>query len=264
MCLFRFLIPVFWQGFFYGEYMSIDQKARDVMIELVSLGYTNPLIYGSWTDYFNYEYDSKYPNDIDVINIVYDELISGEVSLTLKSIDIPVNVQNMTNDQFRLELSRGDMKYYNIYPLIDAKISNTTVYHARIGGYITKKSPALIREQGSNASSKAFNKGKKKLTVLEDFDKVLGLKNIWHSINFPYQIMRWFDRFEVETTHQFEVNRFKEEVKNIELIEIRDRIYEIYESTEGNYLQKAEAVMAFAKPIQRAYMTEFRKRFPKD
>lgn len=244
--------------------MSIDSRTRNVLIELVSLGYTNPLIYGSWCDYFNYEYDSKYPNDIDVINIVYDEANCGEISLNLKSIDIPVNVENMTNDQFRDELSRGEMKYYNIYPLIDTKISNTTVYHARIGHYLTQKSKGQIRKEGSSAADKAFNKGKKKLTVLEDFDKVLGLKNIWHSINFPYQIMRWWDRYSVESNKQFEVNRLREEFKNIQLIEIRDRIYEIYESTEGDYLQKAQAVIDYAKPIHNAAMTEFRKRYPKD
>lgn len=246
--------------------MDLEKQTEAIITELIRIGYKCPFIYGSWNTFCLYKYDDKLPNDIDVINIVPEEYEEGEFSVKLDCIDIPVNIECMTLNHLRVELMRGDVKYYTIgFGTIVPKCANhLLMYLGHIGSVMMTRRNSEIRKICSTASDKAFNKGKKKLTVLEDYDKMLGLKNIWHSIHFIYIITHYYNLYRSNTEHEMNIASMKQEFDVLEMLNIRDNIYKIYDETYGDYHVKAQAVIDYAKPIRNKLMTEFRKLYPKE
>lgn len=244
--------------------MSITDISNKVINELVQRGFASPMIYGSWCYYEKYKFDDKYPNDIDVINIVHEESEEGEFTLELNCIDIPVNVECMTLQHFRQDYKTPQIKYLGIglAGSNNSSINHIFLYLGAVHSYYAELPKNVVRTMCSSSSSKAFNKGVKKLTLDDDYDKDLGLKNIWHSIHFISIVDSYYKSYD-DSLNVAEYALYTE-YNMLRCIPMRDMIYKIYEETEGSLQDKAQAVIDYAKPLRNKLMTEFRALYSKE
>lgn len=230
--------------FYWIKNMNERQLVLDKIFEYFQeLNYNNVLIYGSYVEIFS-GFDFE-PNDIDVMIVVDDEPPEPRhKTFYLNSItSLPINVEFMKRTSFKLELNSLQPKYFNC--------KTTAALQKDIDFSLSSKLPHEIRSCISSISSKAFDKGKKKLTVDEDFDEVLGLKNILHAFKFPLYA-KWY--YVDDSTKQFEIQT---------LNSLRVLIKEIYDDATGTKEEKVQQLMGYIKPIYNQLMTEFRIQFPK-
>lgn len=183
------------------------------------------------------------PHDVDITVVLPNEACIDNDKVSFKNGNIDVDMELLHEDQFIELLNKVEAKF------LLASFSNTK--YIQILQNATKQA---VRHSVSNISSKAYAKGIKKLTVPESFDAELGLKNVWHSIKFPYYA-KWFYRQGSDMNLMIE-----DSLKDVlHLNEIRANIFKIYQNSE----EPVKEVQKYAKPILNATLTEFRKLFPK-
>lgn len=223
------------------KYQLVLDKISEYFSEI---GFHNQVIYGSYIERMHgFEVE---PNDIDVTIVVDGEPPEPRhKTFYLGFVDIPINVEYMKRESFEAELNSMQPKYF---------MCTSTVGLAKdIDIAFKKKEVHEIRSCISSITSKAFDKGKKKLTVEDDYDEVLGLKNLYHAFKFPYYAY-WFYGEVSEDLKKHDV---------IDLNRIRSEIYETYQDSTGTHEERCAKLLEIIKPQHNALMTEFRTIFPK-
>lgn len=234
-------------GLFYWKNKMNDEKmlvVSQICEYFQVLGFRNVVVYGSYIEQMN-GFDVA-PNDIDV-TIIMDEDPPEKRHKTfyLGFSELPINVEFMHRKSFEAELKSMQPKYFMC--LCNPAIAKD------IDVAFQSKELHEVRSCISSVSSKAFDKGKKKLTVEDDYDEVLGLKNIYHAFKFIYYA-KWFYYPDASTTKADDIQYLNEIHKNI---------YEIYENSTGTLDERCQAVLNYAKGMYNAQMTGFRILFPK-
>lgn len=209
------------------------------------------VIYGSFS-----EYKSGYivvPHDIDIIVVSSTITVPDNHSVLVRGIPIPLQISTMTKDELYMDVERLEPKYLDlIYP-----VSGYSLYSV-MEDILDKKTKAEIRSAISSISSKAYNKGKKKLTVEGDIDEYLGLKNIYHAFKFVHMAMRRFAPLPHSDT------QFLKDKDIMEMYDIKRLIWDTYYNSTGTLDESWKTLDSVIKPLYNAYMTEFRKAFPKE
>lgn len=208
------------------------------------LGFNNIVFYGSYVEQMH-GFDVV-PNDIDV-TIIMDEEPPEKRHKTfyLGFTELPINVEFMHRKSFNKELQSMQPKYFMC-------ISNPAIAKD-VDIAFKGKQLHEVRSCISSVSSKAFDKGKKKLTVQDDYDEVLGLKNIYHAFKFLYYA-KWFYYPDASTSKEDDIQFLNEIHKNI---------YEIYQNSTGTLDERCQSVLNYAKSLYNTQMTGFRILFPK-
>ena len=186
--------------------------------------------------------------------IIYGSLIEGSIGLDVDIKDIDVMVYD--NEQ-RYVSSVGTLEYEIQYVTLDDIIHEVqnepkmllVKSNLDIEPYFDR---SLVRSSVSNVCSKAYNKGKKKLTIENDYDEYLGLKNLYHAMKFPY-FAKW----------KFIDNNTYPESDIEYLNKIRNKIFRTYKESTGTLEERFDSVNSWLKPEFNKTMTEFRKNFTK-
>ena len=209
------------------------------------LGTPNVIIYGSFIER-TCGFDVT-PNDIDVTIVMDSELPEPRhKTFYLSFVGIPVNVEYMSRESFYKELNSFQPKYFMCTAPPELSNDIDIIWKA--------KELHEVRAGISSVTSKAFDKGRKKLTVEDDYDEVLGLKNLYHAFKFPIYA-KW--HFYPELAEQ-------DYIQDIQYLnDVHKKIYETYHSSTGNLEERCDAVIEKIKPLHNAQMTEFRILFPK-
>lgn len=186
--------------------------------------------------------------------VIYGSVVERSIGLIHKPRDIDVMTNNEGSQgvlyglipievQYDMDMEKLMHEIYNEPKMLLA------VCNVDIEPYfdITK-----VRSSVSNVCSKAYNKGKKKLTISTDYDEYLGLKNLYHAMKFPY-FAKW----------KFIDKKYPQEDIDY-LNDIYVRIFDTYKNSTGTLEERFEAVNSWLKPEFNKTMTEFRKHFPKD
>lgn len=199
---------------------------------------------------------SAVPRDIDVIvQMVTGFNRENETVYLPECGDIPINVEYL-QDYEVYDLAS------NIEPKILCFMTNKTNIMNHISFRLTaglKKSK--VRKLVSRSTDRAFDKGRKKLVVPHDYDPVLGLKNLYHAFKFPIMAIWAFCEFPNDTMN---MTLIRKDLHIMYLDDIRQKMEEIYYSTEGSLDERSRAVIEYAKPLHNKLMTEFRILFPKE
>lgn len=196
--------------------------------------------------------------DIDVTVIINTPNDLGIKNLDTTTIRLPecgnldINIEFVDHGQYVSDIMDIEPKFLMFY-------TPDQFLNRSIGTRFGMLNRGHIRKRISRAADKAFDKGRKKLVKVDDYDPVLGLKNIYHAFKFPV-FMMW---------HYYDINDglnmdHAKELQIIYLQEIRMKIEKIYYSTEGTLDERCRAVLDFAKPEWNKLMTSFRKFFPKE
>lgn len=225
--------------------ISESQVIVDKIYEyFTELGYKNIIVYGSFVEQMNGF--NVVPNDIDVTLVIDEEPPEKRhKTFYLGFVDLPINVEIMKRSSFEAELNSMQPKYFMC-------ISNLSIAKD-IDFAFKSKELHEVRSCISSVSSKAFDKGKKKLTVEDDYDQDLGLKNIFHAFKFIFYA-KWF----------YHPNCAQPKAAEIEYLnDIRNNIYEIYKNSTGTLDERCQTVLNYAKSLYNAEMTGFRILFPK-
>jgi len=209
------------------------------------LGFHNIIIYGSYVERMH-GFDVV-PNDIDVTIVVDEEPPEPRhKSFFLGFTGLTINVEFMQRKSFEAELNSLQPKYFMC-------LANPGM-QKDIDFALSSKELHEVRSCISSITSKAFDKGKKKLQVVEDYDKVLGLKNLFHAFKFPLYA-RWFY---IKTVRETE-----KEIDILTLNEIHNLIVTKYEETTGTIEERCAEMIEMFKPLHNSLMTQFRIDFPK-
>ncbi|WNA15819.1 hypothetical protein XaC1_176 [Xanthomonas phage XaC1] len=187
--------------------------------------------------------------------IVYGSLIEGSIGLNVEVKDIDVMV---LHNEKPLTSPSSPVPYELQYVTLDDIIHEIhnepkmllVKSNLDIEPYFDR---SLVRSSVSNVCSKAYNKGKKKLIVADDYDEYLGLKNLYHAMKFPY-FAKW--KFIDNNTYPQEDIDF--------LNDTRNKIFSSYKESTGTLEERFEAVNSWLKPLFNSVMTDFRKNFPKE
>lgn len=186
--------------------------------------------------------------------VIYGSIVERSIGLihTPKDIDVMVNYEGddtigygllPTEIQYNVDMEALINEIYNEPKMLLAACN------IDINPYFDK---TKVRASVSNVCSKAFNKGKKKLTVSTDYDEYLGLKNLYHAMKFPY-FAKW--KFIDKCYPQEDIDY---------LNNIYTRIFETYKNSTGTLEERFESVNSWLKPEFNKTLTEFRKHFPKE
>lgn len=199
---------------------------------------------------------SAAPRDIDVI--VQMELGFSRPNETLylpECGDIPINVEYMhVYDVSRLA---SDLE-----PKMLCFMSNKQLITNRISFKLTVGlNKSKVRKLVSRSTDRAFDKGRKKLVIPADYDPVLGLKNLYHAFKFPIMAMWAFCEYPNES---LDTLLLRKDLHIMYLDDVRQKMEEIYYSTEGTLDERSRAVIEYAKPLHNKLMSEFRILFPKE
>lgn len=231
------------------EYERISQLIRNYIIDTFNT--SEYLIYGSFA-----EYRSGYivhPQDIDIIVTGSKIKVPDNYSVLISGVPIPLQINTMDKPEVFAEVERLEPKYLDvIYPA-----SGFGLYSV-IEDILDKKTKAEIRSAISSISSKAYNKGKKKLTVEGDIDEYLGLKNIYHAFKFVHYAMRRLSPLPHSDT------QFMKDKDIMEMYDIKRLILDTYNNSTGTLEERWKTLDTVIKPLYNTYMTEFRKVFPKE
>lgn len=207
------------------------------------LGYQNIVVYGSYIEQMHGFY--VIPNDIDV-TIIMDEEPPEKRHKTfyLGFSELPINVEFMHRKSFEAELKSMQPKYFMC-------ITNPDINKV-IDDEFKKKELHEVRSCISSISSKAFDKGKKKLTVEDDYDELLGLKNLFHAFKFPLYA-KWYY---ISEEHK------QDNIKGLNIINAM--IHHLYDESTGTLQERCDKVLEIIKPMHNETMTNFRLNFPKE
>lgn len=209
------------------------------------------LIYGSFS-----EYKSGYivvPQDIDIIVTGSSIKVPDNHSVLIHGVSIPLQISVMTKDELFMDVDRLEPKYLDlIYP-----VSGYSLYSV-MEDIFDRKTKAEVRSAISSISSKAYNKGKKKLTVEDDIDEYLGLKNIYHAFKFVHTAMRRLAPLPHSDT------QFLKDKDIMEMYDIKRLIWDTYYNSTGTLEERWKTLDSVIKPLYNTYMTQFRKVFPKE
>lgn len=200
------------------------------------------LVYGSVIEVLNGISNVQY-RDIDIVmlgdHFEEIELLPGN---SLNPFDVPVHIEVTKYSSLIKELEKLEPKFFQcVY--IGQQMND-------ISKYFGSASLSHVRHCISAVSSRAFDKGKKKLILEDDFDVVLGLKNIHHSFKF------------LEYAKSYYIKDYKLQVQFLQ--ELRTEIDEIYFGSTGTLQEKCDELMKTIKPKYNSAMTDFRKYFPKE
>lgn len=211
------------------------------------------VIYGSILEI---DYPSK---DIDVL-VVGSTEPSGQASMNLPGIQLPLDVQFCTEQEYQAKRDALDVIFLNCWKCdVHGEVNISHLDDVKLFTDDLQKTRAAI----SKTSSAAWAKGHKKLTVLADYDQVLGIKNLAHSIRFPYLAMEY--KVSSEVLQRQEATQELLDLVNTRA-DILSKYYAFAEklySTDASTADKWEALKAYTQPLYNATMTEFRKYFPK-
>ncbi|QOI71056.1 hypothetical protein pEaSNUABM50_00116 [Erwinia phage pEa_SNUABM_50] len=233
---------------------EVSKAAREIVHHIIldniygyfeELGTPNIVVYGSFIEMTS-GFDVK-PNDIDVTIVLDGELPEPrDKSFYLNFVELPINVEYMSRESFQKELHSFQPKYF--------MCTATPELSEEIDSVWKNKEIHEVRSGISSVTSKAFDKGRKKLLVEDDYDEVLGLKNIYHAFKFPIYA-KWY--FYPELAE-------RDYITDIQYLnEIHKGIYEAYNNSTGTLEERCAAVVQFAKPHHLSLMTGFRILFPK-
>lgn len=226
--------------------ISYAEAADKIMKYFTELGYSDCIICGSFIESLCMIYPGK-PNDIDVV-IVTDNVPEKKYkSFYLQMPDnLVINAEFMDKVQFYAELNTLQPKY--LLALTTEELSS------EINKVLDSKELHEVRSYISEISSKAFNKGKKKLQPGKDYDEVLGLKNLYHAFKFLiYTKWNYYPELS-ESTLDYDVEY---------LNEIYNQIFSTYKESNGSLEERCKNLIEVIKPKYLLQMTEFRKLFPK-
>lgn len=231
------------------EMYNITSRISNYVADRYSTG--EYLIYGSFAEYIK-GYITE-PHDIDIIIAVPKHSNSESYEINIDGIDIPVQVNTMTKYEIYAEVNNLEPKYLIIdYPFSSYSLTET------IENILDQKTKSSIRSAISSISSKAYNKGKKKLTIADDYNEYLGLKNIYHSFKFVHAAMRKL----LPLPHID--SQFLKDKDIMEMYDIKCLIWNTYNNSTGTKQERWEILDKVTKPLYNTYMTEFRKHFPKE
>lgn len=221
------------------KYQLVLDKISEYFSEL---NFHNQVVYGSFIERMHgFEVE---PNDIDVTIVVDGEPPEPRhKTFYLGFTELPINVEFMKRESFEAELNSMQPKYF--------MCTATAGLAKDIDMAFKKKELHEVRSCISSITSKAFDKGKKKLTVEDDYDEVLGLKNLYHAFKFPLYVTCFY---------------FEDEDKEYGIKVLNDvhkLIYSVYSTSTGTYEERCAKLLEIIKPMHNALMTEFRLRFPK-
>lgn len=209
------------------------------------------LIYGSFSEYRSGYI--VYPQDIDLIVTGSKIQVPENYSVLVNGIPIPLQINTMDKIDVFMEVERLEPKYLDIiYP-----VSGYGLYSV-IEDILDRKTKAEIRSAISSISSKAYNKGKKKLTIEGDIDEYLGLKNIYHAFKFVHNAMRRLSPLPHSDT------QFLKDKDIMEMYDIKRLIWDTYNNSTGTLEERWKTLDTVIKPLYNTYMTQFRKVFPKE
>ncbi|SOK58388.1 hypothetical protein [Yersinia phage fHe-Yen9-04] len=232
-----------------NEQIDVELENHNMIEEIYTyfsnIGTPDVIIYGSFIEK-TCGFD-VIPNDIDISVIIKDELPENHYStFFLNSSKLPINVEYLSMESFKQELNSFQPKYFlctatpELSELIDSVWKNKELHEIRAGI--------------SSITSKAFDKGRKKLLVHEDYDEVLGLKNLYHAFKFPLYA-KWYYYPELACECYLDDIEY--------LNDIHKNIYEIYKNSNGTLDERCDIVVSYAKPLYNKLLTDFRKLFPK-
>lgn len=231
------------------EYEQISKLIRNYITETFNT--SEYLIYGSFS-----EYRSGYivhPQDIDIIVTGSKIKVPDNYSVLISGVPIPLQINTMDKSDVFAEVESLEPKYLGI-------IYTPMCYgiYGVIADILDKKTKAEIRSAISSFSSKAYNKGKKKLITHDDYDEYLGLKNIYHAFKFVHNAMRRFTPFPHSDT------QFVKDKDIMEMYDIKRLIFDTYYKSTGTLEERWKSLDTVIKPLYNTYMTQFRKVFPKE
>lgn len=192
------------------------------------------------------------PKDIDVALVNYYGL-SETIRVKIPNFDIPLEITPMYTADFIKELEELEPKYFNFH-------ASSIGLHSMIYDELDKKRGWEVRSQISSITSKAYNKGKKKLIVENDYDEYLGLKNLYHAFKFPVNAIWYYfnlDNGDIDTLTTIKHNHVWY------LKDIHDIIFDTYNNSTGTLEERWKTLDAVIKPRYNKLMTDFRIRFPK-
>lgn len=194
------------------------------------------------------------PKDIDVILIDASNIEHGkEIIINIPEIDLPINICSKSIEEVKKDALNLEPKFFStIFP------SGSYELFCVLSDSMDMKTPKEIRHAISNFSSSAYNKGKKKLIVEEDYDEYLGLKNLYHAFKFVVYAMNYYD--DINYASSFVDPKYYEIWY---LNDIRKLIFNTYASSTGTNEERFKAVDIVIRPLYNALMTKFRKKFPK-
>lgn len=194
------------------------------------------------------------PRDIDVIVAMQFGFTKDNETIYLPECgDIPINVEYLqVHDIWEL--------CSKLEPKMLCFMTNNTSLLNRISFRLTVGlATSKIRKHVSRSTDRAFDKGRKKLVIPDDYDPVLGLKNLYHAFKFPIMAIWAFKEYFESDSIAF----FRKDLHIMYLDDIRQKMEDIYYSTEGTLDERSRAVIEYAKPLHNKLMSEFRILFPK-
>lgn len=212
------------------------------------------IMYGSFAEY-RYGLFTE-PKDID-INVFGMNGCTEPFEVHIPGIPIPVSITPMTFSDFDREIDAFEPKYfvYWNHSLETSQYIRNRLYQMH---YDTK--PEHIRKCVSSFSSKAYNKGKKKLIVKDDYDEYLGLKNLYHAFKFARLAI---DTFGSNKPFDISFALMNKHRLMWDLKDTYDLIFDTYHNSTGTLEERFKHLDNIIKPRYNALMTEFRKYFPK-
>lgn len=199
---------------------------------------------------------SAIPRDIDVIVQIGPGWHAEDETIYLPECgNLPINVQYLY-DQEIYDLCKNLEPKMLCWLTNDNNLNNQMAFRLTVG--LDKRT---VRKKISRSTDRAFDKGRKKLVIPDDYDPVLGLKNLYHAFKFPIMAIWSFHEFPDDTYY---MTLHRKELHIMYLDSIRIKMEEIYYSTEGTLDERSRAVIEYAKPLHNKLMSEFRILFPKE
>lgn len=182
------------------------------------------------------------PNDIDIIVVQDDKIIIDSDVEKFVHNGMEVEIQFMNESDFIADLKELHPKYF-------LSSFSTPEYM----NHLLSANRRDVRHAVGRITDLAYGRGFKKLTVPESFDERLGLKNLWHSVKFPYYA-KWF------YTNSSKDAMLEECTKDVfHLNEIHANIFKIYKNQNG-----LDELREYIKPVYNSIKSDFRKIFPKN
>lgn len=211
------------------------------------------LIYGSFAAYVSGYIIS--PNDIDII-ITHDSfVVPKSFSVRVLGLEVALEITTMTNEAVFEKASTLEPMFFDITYMYTPSCCKLC---SGIEEIINTAHKSSVRSAISSFSSKAYNKGKKKLTVVDDYDQYLGLKNIYHAFKFIHDAVRRL--YPLPHTDP----EFVKDKDIMEMYDIKRLIFDTYYKSTGTLEERWKTLDAVTKPLYNKYMTQFRKLFPKE